>query len=92
MHDARELVTTRAAFERHEVAVLAILAAVAVGACVISPVTGSDTYLLAPVIGVATIIYSIIGRSVGGALLGVLELFFPVVLVFAVLLLIAHGM
>ena len=43
MHDARELVTTRAAFERHEVAVLAILAAVAVGACVISPVTGSDT-------------------------------------------------
>lgn len=92
MHVSRESVSMRATLEKRKALVLTILAIVAIGACVVSPLTDSYAYLLAPVIGLVTIVYSIIVRSVGGALLGVLELFLPLSLFLVVSQMIARGM
>lgn len=92
MHVSRESVSMRAMLEERKIPVLTILAIAAVGVCVISPLTESYAYLLAPVIGLVTIAYSIIVRSVGGALLGLLELFLPLALFLVVSYMIAWGM
>ena len=92
MRASHDSVSMRATLEKQKGLVFTILAIVAVGACVISPLTDSYTYLLAPVMGLITIVYSIIVRSLGGALLGVLEVFLPIALFLVVSQMIAKGM
>lgn len=91
MHTSDESLSLRGMFAKNKVAVLVISAVVAVGACVIAPLTDSYLFVLAPLVGLITIVYAIIARSIGGVLLGVLDIFFPIAMYVVVVELIGRG-
>lgn len=91
MESPRDMAPWQAALRAQTVPVLGILAVLAVASCVLAALTGTYLFLLAPMCGAVSMLYAAVVRSVGGALLGFLELLMPFALFLVVSRLIAAG-
>lgn len=85
MESPRDMAPWQAALPAQTVPVLAV------ASCVLAALTGTYLYLLAPMCGAVSMLYAAVVRSVGGALLGFLELLMPFALFLVVSRLIAAG-